>query len=357
MTKKADFSIVIPTAFRVRRREIERRALALARDERFAGQEVIVSHGEWNDDSGFCQKLESAGARVAVSRLNSASVPLGMLRNRGAELATAKHLLFWDVDLVQSPELLSQLQRRLEHPNSRFLIVPCIYASLEGTRRLVSGGVFDCSRALGAFYEHRRDLVLHLALNTSTVAIERSYFFSQGGFDERYLDHGLEDLDFLLRLALKDESLPIPVDLLSDERHQSAAFSTGFRSVLNLLSLPLLLDGMVTLHQWHRRPLWASYYQRRSENYALFGENVRTLLHGRPLGSFGQEWQGVARSDGTLDSVLAVHRLLSRSANPPKDPSALFDEVPQFYFHPDRIRRRLLRGLLGVLGRQKPKDP
>jgi hypothetical protein len=31
--------------------------------------------------------------------------------------------------------------------------------------------------------------------------------------------------------------------------------------------------------------------------------NIRTALHGRPLGAFGQEWQGVARLDGTLDST------------------------------------------------------
>lgn len=357
MTTNTDFSIIIPTAFRVRGSEIERRVVALAGQGRFRDQEVIVSHGESKDDREFCRKIEGAGAHVVVTRLDSPALPLATLRNRGAALATGSHLIFWDADLVPKLDLLPELKRRLDSTSARFLIIPCLYASPEGTKELVSNGAFDAARALRAFYQHRRDLVQHLALNTSTVAIERGHFFDIGGFDERYVDHGLEDLDLLLRLSLADSSLPVPTDLFSDERHQSPAFSTGFRSVLNLLSLPLFLDGLVTLHQWHRRPRRSPYYGRRPENYALFKENIGAALDGRRLGIIGREWQDIARADGTLDSMLAVHKLVSRSESPPEDPSALFDEVPQFYFHPDRTRRRLVQALLGVLGRKKPNNP
>ncbi len=351
-----DLSIVIPTAFRMRSGEVERRILALIRSGQFAGQEVIVSHGEWADDGEFLRKIEGTGARLVVTHLKSESLPLGLLRNRGAELATAKWLLFWDVDLVPQVDFLDQLRRCLSRANRPFAIVPCLYATSDGTSQFVSKGAFNAPQAVEAFYAHRRDLIQHLALNTSTVAIERTHYFAIGGFDERYLDHGLEDLDLLVRLALEDDSLPIPTDLFADERRQSPAFAGGFRSVLNLLSLPVFLDGLVTLHQWHRRPRRNPYYQRREKNYALFEENVRAALRGRPLGTFSEPWQSLARSNGTLDSILAVHRFVSRAVPQPKDVSALFDEVPQFYFHPDRSRRRLVQGLLRVLGRQKPKN-
>jgi len=353
MGKFPRFAIVIPTAFRVRRREIERRALALVQSRCFEGQEIVVSHGTLGDDTGFCRELEKAGAHVTSTRLGSAEVPLGLLRNRGAELATAEYLLFWDVDLAPPADFVNTLASWLKQSASGFAIVPCLYASAAGTRRFTRGATFDPNIALDAFYQHRRELLLHVALNTSTLAITRNRFFDLGGFDERYLDHGLEDLDFLLRLALTDEQLPIPTDLFTDERHQSPAFSTGFRSVLNLLSLPLLLSSVVSLHRWHRRPKFGGYYQRRGENWQLFQQNIRNALNGRALGSIGAEWKDVTRSDGTLDSVLVVHRLLSRCGSGPSDPSALFDEVPQFYFHPDRFRRRLLRSLLGVLGHKK----
>jgi predicted glycosyltransferase involved in capsule biosynthesis len=353
MAKPLKFAIVIPTAFRVRGREIRQRALALLHSRQFEGQELIVSHGSHGNDSRFCRDLEAAGARVAVTPLTSTEVPLGLLRNRGVEIATATYVLFWDVDLLPPINFLDDLRRWLDVSPRPFAIIPCLYASRLGTRQFVTGGAFDSGRALAAFYGHRRDLVLHLALNTSTVAIERNYFLEVGGFDERYLDHGLEDLDLLLRLALRDDSLPVPSDLLTDVRHQSPAFSTGFRSMLNLLSLPVLLESVVTLHQWHSRPRASHYYRRRDANWQLFEENARRALRQRPLGSIVEPWRDVARPDGTLDSLLVVHRLLGRSASYPNGSSALFDEVPQHYFHPDRTRRRVWHRILGSLVRRK----
>ena len=347
------FSIVVPTAFRVRGREIEARALALARSGVFSQQELIFSHSGQSEDARFCRALEALGARVVMTRLSTNRLPLGLLRNRGAEAASAKYVLFWDVDLLPSATLFSDLERRLA--SSPFVIVPCLYASAIGTRRLANDGGFDIEQGLAAFYGHRRDLIAHLALNTSTLAIDRGFFRSSGGFDERFLDHGLEDLDLLVRLALSDDSLPVPTDLLTDVRHQSPAFSTGFRAVLNLLSLPVFLDAVASLHQWHRRPHNDAYYARRDENWALFEGNVRAVLARRPTESLKEAWSGLLRPDGTLDSLLIVHRLLSRATRPPQDPSALFDEVPQYYFHPDRLIRRLLQAVTAVLrpGKQR----
>jgi len=352
---QAEFAIIVPTAFRIRRRHVQGRALALARQAHFSGQELIISHGAFVDDTRFLRELEAAGARVVVTQLTAPSLPLGQLRNRGAEVATAKQLLFWDVDLAPPQNFLALLRQQLSRNSQLFTIIPCLYASSAGTRQFVRKGEFDIRSALAAFYEHRRDLVQHLALNTSTLLIERSHFLELGGFDERFLDHGLEDLDLLLRLALADDTLPVPTDLLSDERHQSPAFSAGFRSLLNLMSLPVFLDGLATLHQWHRRPRHNDYYGRRRDNWALFEQNALRALGARALGTIGPDWRDVARSDGTLDSLLVVHRLLSRSAQALADPSALFDEVPQHYFHPDRTRRRWLKGLREVLGSKKPR--
>jgi predicted glycosyltransferase involved in capsule biosynthesis len=261
--------------------------------------------------------------------------------------------LFWDVDLLPSKGLLDDLHRWLDSRQRPFAIIPSLYASAAGTRRFVKDGLFDKGRSTSAFFEHRRDLILHLALNTSTVAITKDYYSLLGGFDERFLDHGLEDFDFLLRLALRDGSLPIPCDLFSDTRHQSPAFSSGFRSILNLLSLPLFLDGIVTLHQWHERPRATQYYDRRSENWHLLEENVRASIQQRLPGPVNPDWQSLIREDGTIDSVLAVRSLIRQARCPPRDPSALFDEVPQHYFHSNRWWRRIQLGLVGFFRKNR----
>jgi predicted glycosyltransferase involved in capsule biosynthesis len=360
----ADFTIVIPTAFRVGGREIAGRAMALVRFGAFRGQELIFSHGSYSryNDRRFCRALESTGVRVVQTQLKSDQLPLSLLRNRGAQVATGKHILFWDVDLVPSASFLSDLLQWLDSGRRPFAIIPSLYATRLGTRKLVKDGWFDIGQALAAFYGHRRDWIAHLALNTSTVAIARDHYDLSGGFDERFIDHGLEDFDFLLRLASKDNSLPIPTDLLTDVRHQSPAFCSGFRAVLNLISLPVFLDGIVTLHQWHRRLRTGSYYERRRENLSFFEENVRVALGHRSVAPASQDWKTLVRADGTLDSVLAVHSMVRQAKYPPLDPSALFDEVPQHYFHRDRIQRRLLRLLMGAFrhgtggGRRKTRN-
>lgn len=346
------FSIVVPTAFHIGGRDIVRRAEGLIRWGAFAEQELIFSHGTraQSRDEQFCKTIENAGIRVAQTPLRSERLALGLLRNRGAQIATGKYLLFWDVDLLPSEDLLENLQRWLELGQKPFAIVPSLYASAAGTSRFVKQGLFDRNQSISAFYEHRRDLITHLALNTSTVAITKDHYSLVGGFDERFVDHGLEDLDFLLRLALQDGSLPIPSDLLTDARHQSPAFSAGFRSILNLLSLPLFLEGIVTLHQWHSRPSGANYYARRTENWRLLEENVRASLEQRLPREPSHAWQSLIQDDGTLDSVLAVRSLVHQARCPPRDPSALFDEVPQHYFQPNKWWRKVRRGLERTFG-------
>ncbi len=341
------FSLVVPTAFRVGGRDIAKRALELVRCGAFAKQELIFSHGTRAraKDARFCDALEKAGGRVVQTPLSPERVALGVLRNRGAQIATAKYLLFWDVDLLPSECLLEDLRHWLDSGQRPFAIVPSLYASAAGTQQFVKDGLFDRNQSLSAFYDHRRDLILHIALNTSTVAITKDYFSSLGGFDERFLDHGLEDFDFLLRLALKDGSLPIPSDLFTDTRHQSPAFSSGFRSILNLLSLPLFLEEIVTLHQWHERPRRGNYYDRRNENWRILEENVRTSLEQGKPESVSPDWQSLIRDDGTLDSVLAVMSLVRQARCPPCDFSALFDEVPQHYFHSNRWWRGVRNSL------------
>jgi predicted glycosyltransferase involved in capsule biosynthesis len=293
----------------------------------------------------FYRALEKTGIKVVLTPLDSKHVPLGLLRNRGAQIATGEYVLFLDVDLAVSWDFLQRLERWLKVGSQNFAIIPCLYGTSLGTDQLVGNGVLDIERTLSAFYEHRRDLISYLALNTSTVAIRREHYSMLGGFDERYLDHGLEDFDFLLRMALRDTTLPIPTDLLTDVTHQSPAFSSGFRAVLNLLSLPVFLDGVATLHRWHRRPARGGYYQRRRANWCFFQENIARLLGERATGAVNPDWLPLIRKDGTLDSLLAVYRLLERAQRPPQDPSALFDNVPQHYFHPDRTRRRFVNAL------------
>ncbi len=333
------FAVVVPTSFRERGRSVRQRLREIVESGCFAGHPLIVSHGSFGhrQDRRFRAWLDQQRQQGKLdyrwTELRGPEVPLGFLRNRGANAATSSWLLFFDVDLATFEGFPRELQRCIETTRSRgFAIVPCLYATAEGTRRLSSGCLFHRQPAESAFFGHRRDLITHVALNTSTVLVSRRVFWEVGGFDARYQDHGLEDFDFLIRLAIAQTDHPIPSDLLVDTPNHSPAFSVGFRSYLNLFSLPSFLDGLCTLHRWHPRPLHHSYYHRRAMNLHLFTENVMAAVERSRPRAPAPPGSRFLRSDGTYDCIALVTALCQQRELKLKAVSALYDDAPQYLF-------------------------
>ncbi len=335
---------------------IWRRAIEILDCSEFRDAQLVISHASTNSsaDTWFRRRLEK---ECAAKRLvyvwtmrDSNRLRLGDMRNRGAEAADGEYLLFWDADLAVFPGFLEQLSAFLDDkPPGDFAIIPSLYSSRAGSRLLAVGAQYDLQAARSAYWMHRRDLISHLALNTSTIALRREHFVSLGGFDPEYRDHGLEDFDFVLRLSLARTQIAVPTDLTSDVPTTAPAFSTGFRSYLNILSLPVFLRGLCTFHRWHPHPGAKPYYQHRDQNAALFRTKIeaevqRSLNRGDPL-----EWKAFLREDGTFDSLRLVTSLVEQSGGSVQECSALYDNVPNHLFHTNRTWRRLKKGWRNML--------
>ena len=350
----ARISVVIPSACHERGQGLLRRILELLDCPQLTEHQVVVAHESCStrSDERFRAQLDSraqAGALHYVwSCCEGSELRLGELRNRGARAAEGDYLLFLDADLAIFPGFFDALLRRLESQDPpEFVIVPCLYATEIGTQRLSTGCVFDRERAHASYFDHHRDRIAFLATNTSTVLVKRETFEALGGFNREFLGHGLEDFDLLLRLALSRTSLAVPADILDDCRSEAPAFARGFRSYLNLLSLPVFLGGLSTLHR--------TYYQHRASNAAILSRSVGALVKRPGLEERRRECRRYLRHDGTYDSLRIVQALVEESGRAVGDCSALFDNLPQHIFHTDRTLRRIKKTVRSWHARLSPR--
>ncbi len=221
-------------------------------------------------------------------------------RNEAAKLATQKYLFFYDVDMDYSGDfealLLQKIESQLEKGRIKFLSLPFLYLTQEGTKFFEK--TKDLQGLKASFLRGENHWVESLSANSSAIIIEKQYFESLGGFREYFFGHGGEDFEFLHRLAALNPHSVKPEDYYLDVRHQFLAEAKGFRKYLAYYSLPLFFQDLFLLHRWHSRPLTNIFYFRRKPNESLLkakmqafdeANKAKVWLSTTPLQDF-EEW-------------------------------------------------------------------
>ena len=194
-------------------------------------------------------------------------------RNYGAKQAKGEYLLFYDVDLVVKDDFIENvLQDINELSEKAFAIYPCLYLS-ESKTKLIEGEKLDNQvfedikiRYLKGF----NDEVLYLAVNTSTILVQKNHFFYIGAYNELFKGHGYEDFELIHRLYKFSIQKKLPKDYTIDYKTPFPAEYKGFRQYYAFVSLPNLFNQRFTLHLWHPRPLSKKYYRNRTNNFNEF---------------------------------------------------------------------------------------
>ena len=187
------FSVVIPT---YRRNDALARCLNRLMGDRqdfpFARYEVIVADdGPDADNARLLVENAYPWARwVAGPRRGPAAN-----RNRGAAEARGDFLAFTDDDCLPQRGWLAAFAAKLDAPGGDKLRV------LEG--KTTDGGAAPMGPMFTAPVNEQGGL-----LWSCNFAVERRFFFEQGGFDERFPFPHLEDVDFRLRLDDRQEPYP-----------------------------------------------------------------------------------------------------------------------------------------------------
>lgn len=325
-------SVVIPVSFAFRGLDSVRRLYRILIDEDLQKTQKIVALGRSGSPYDIlCRQVAlHFGAQVIETPVSASAFSVASLRNLGAQAAKTPFLLFWDLDLLPPSGLISRLLLHLHHTELPFAIVPCLYLAPSATK-LLKSKKRDWKNPeywLDRLQAFDRRTVLYLAPNTSTIFVKKEVFDAVNGFDTAYTGHGYEDFDICCKLAHKYSSWKFPSDMLRDEPSNSPAFSVGFRAYLNRFSLPLLLDNLFTLHQYHPITRNNDYRGRRELNYMHFANRIRPLIQ---------------KNVPPPSSIEVVRQMLIERNFSEKKYSFLFCDMPHAQFLPNRTLRRAKR--------------
>lgn len=193
----------------------------------------------------------------------------GQIRNRATEYSSNRYIFFVDVDLYMAEQNWGLLLQRLKNLESlgltAFEMYPCLYLTKEETERF-NGDFQGC---LESFLRGENHRVEGIALASSCLLLNREWFLQLGGFDERFVGHGGEDLELIDRLCQHYPIGPRPADYGLNIKAQHPGDYQGFRRYFSYYALPHLFAGRFLVHQWHPRPLTHPYHKRRAGNDAL----------------------------------------------------------------------------------------
>ena len=258
-------SVICPVFFSFRGKEIFTRAAKILQLFAADQTEIIFVLGKTGNrlDAAFASTFSHEGARIIYRDYGKDLPSPGELRHLGAQHSRNDLLLFWDIDLVATTDLIYRAQ---EHPlfvRNGFLVIPCLYMnSLFNSDLPIENLPVDLSPL---FFNK----ALYVALNTSTILISRDTYQKSRGFQKCFTGHGFEDFDLLCNLAQQICQITITdTEFVSYEKNFSPLFYTDFRRHLNKLTLPVFLDKIFTLHIYH--PIAKNFLQKRSQNFITF---------------------------------------------------------------------------------------
>jgi len=198
-------------------------------------------------------------------------------RNYGVVHARGEYILFYDVDLVVKDNFIEHLFKDIETLKSKtqsaFTIYPCLYLTKEITHELEKKNTLDnkvFENIKERYLEGYNDEVSYLAVNTSTILVQKEHFKALGGYDEKFKGHGYEDFELIHRLYMAYPIVQWKDDYLLDHKTNIPADYQGFRKYFAYYALPNFFKGVYTMHLWHPRPIGNKYYQQRHTNQTIF---------------------------------------------------------------------------------------
>ena len=231
-----------------------------------------------------CHLITSNAPMPQIAEINNAvNIPLydgkitfspGAYRNVAVKQCSADYIFFMDCDLLCSPTLANQFHERAQYLGTQssqsFEMYPCLYLTKDETENF-NGDIQGC---LESFLRGENHRVEGIALASSCILMNREWFLQLGGFDERFVGHGGEDLELIDRLT---RHFPIGQrldDYPLNVKAQHPGDYQGFRRYFSYYALPHLFAGRFLVHQWHPRPLMHPYHKQRSINDLLLEQTL-----------------------------------------------------------------------------------
>lgn len=201
-------------------------------------------------------------------------------RNYGVEQAQGDYVLFLDVDLISHENiLLDTLQEiQLLQTNRQFIMYPVIYLTKPGNKLVNENSNFYRDILHQALYNNTQ-CIKKVSYGTSAVCINKKHFHSIGGFDERFRGWGYEDIDFIIRAILTDNTFVMPDDFADGRGNFFKEFLyRGWHSIYGLYGELMSRKGQYFIHLFHDLDT-KDYSNYKKQNHALFEANLQDYLN------------------------------------------------------------------------------
>lgn len=192
---------------------------------------------------------------VNVDQRSNKDICNGKLRNKAVEVCDSEYVVISDIDLVFDSNTIEYIRCKIKQ--NKYVMLPCIYLSKQGCR------LFKNNSELSEIIKSKRN-VNHCAIPSSFICLRRCDYLKVGGFDERYIGHGYEDFDFMLRFFSSINKIDLNKINLWDETYKIPLFASGMRGELAMLSMDEILSNKFVIHLWHKKNL--AYRKTRLDN-------------------------------------------------------------------------------------------
>ncbi|EAT11617.1 hypothetical protein HF888_03445 [Bermanella marisrubri] len=213
----------------------------------------------------------------------------GIARNRAVQHTTKNNLIFWDIDLLGSPQLFRAIPNHLQEIEKNpkaFHMYPCMYLCKEYSKHFKE----DFERLWEDATNLRVNTLEHFAMATSTILCNKQHFLDIGAFDEEFIGHMGEDLELLNRLSIAYGKYPFEKDHTEDWPSKVPAELKGFRKHFALCGLDHLKEQLFTCHLSHSTRLGSLYKNSNTENRNLLIDKIKQKTEASFLGSTPSYW-------------------------------------------------------------------
>lgn len=219
----------------------------------------------------------------------------GTARNFAVKHANKNNLLFWDIDLLGSPQLYDAIPTHIEtiqHNTNVFEMYPCLYLCNEYTKGFKGKTKQDFNQAWTDATNLKTNSIEHFAMATSTILCNKQHFLDIGAFDEEFVGHMGEDLELLNRLSIAYGQHPFEENHSEDWPSKVVTELRGFRKQFALYGLENLIGQLFTCHLSHSTRLGSLYKKSNIDNRNLLAEKLKEKMPSQSFKANTIAWPG-----------------------------------------------------------------
>jgi predicted glycosyltransferase involved in capsule biosynthesis len=246
---------------------------------------LIVNDGSSQEDSRRIEELcEINGFSYLELDTRHEDFNASRARNMGAIYAKGQFIMHEDIDLIGYAKFYKDIITQIEiqglySDNTQIMTVPVAYLSQDASDNFFElNDSFRKPYFIDSYLKGETHNFEFFMPASSLIVISRYYYLMIGGYNERFKNWGLEDLEFIYRCLKSTKKFALP-------ERDKALFTTpafakqltykGWRTMFRLHGDLMFQQGIIMFHIFHDKDKKWRNKQSHENNVELFNECTR----------------------------------------------------------------------------------